>query len=68
MSPRPNLESQADSMSYEDWLRVMASDLEKRAAGIEGIPAISVMISPRTAVWIATVLRNHAQDMEENRG
>jgi hypothetical protein len=57
-----------DAMSYEDWVRTTAQDLENRADGVFGIPAAAVMISPSNARWIATVLRNHAQDMEDNRG
>jgi hypothetical protein len=54
--------------TYEDWVRTTAQDLENRADGTFGIPAVAVVISPATARWIATVLRNHADDIELNRG
>ncbi len=57
-----------ESASYEDWVRTAAQDLENRAAGIDGLPAVSVMISPQFATWIAMLLRNHAEDMESHRG
>ena len=63
----PNV-PEVGALSYEDWVRTTAQDLENRADGLPGIPAAAVVISPANARWIATILRNHADDIEVNRG
>ncbi len=61
---------QYEAPSYEDWVRTTAQDLENKADTIDrlGIDVGAVMISVSSARWIATLLRNHADDMEINRG